>query len=605
MCQRMESGVDSVSPIVAETPTSTTQDEECPGSTTQNEEPPQRPCSPTLRTEDEGPQEELTYTSYVQSIVEFDWFFQFLRHEPGPFSVWGSIKGYPTRVTIVDNINGKLTFYPAIEVSNELPAALEARGPDVSTRVIIITYEHPWNCDRDVVKIIGKRFQINPRFFYGNFVYGDKLHIITPPTIKRRWTTAWTDPLPSQTISFELRQSRRFARNCNAFSAMVLDPTNSNCSSGNQTVVILVRDGLEPFPPQDPNFIVSRSRYDRWPDVPMPPRADPDLRLLHSATALQENTLSARYLSLLARMDTESRRAAEKHPIEYALPFGHILTNEFVKEFESWVRYLANERVSSMLEQWLQEIAVAKRNTSLLESTAAVKALADDINVLEERGNALLKTLTDALTQHVGLLSIEASRESISESHRVNKLTYAAFIFIPLSLITSVFGMNVSDLGSGPTPIWLPFAISAPLLAISIVYMWWASKKRHEKEKWKFRALSRLWRVTRFPRHLLLVFPVKFYAWAGLWVLKCIRHVARSRNWTKESIDAIEARMSDLIVKEVHVGQKSWGIVDALQAHFPSLKPVDPDRPHFRSISEDDIPSLAQRWIRNNMGDSE
>ncbi|KAM0293748.1 hypothetical protein ACHAPM_011489 [Fusarium culmorum] len=134
-------------------------------------------------------------------------------------------------------------------------------------------------------------------------------------------------------------------------------------------------------------------------------------------------------------MDLKSARSADANPIEYAIPFGHILAEEFGKELDSWFTRYANERyfrkstyimadsVDSMilsLQSWLGEIAFAKQNVLRLKSTAAIDRLADDIKYLEERGKSLLNDLRDTLDQHVGLLSIKASEKAISESHRVN-----------------------------------------------------------------------------------------------------------------------------------------------------------------------------------------
>jgi hypothetical protein len=179
--------------------------------------------------------EDVTYSDYVRGIPEFNWLYQCLKHEPGAFSVWCSnFKNYPTRVTIADSTNDTLIFSSIVD-ADKLHDALANRKPDISTRVIILTYEHPWSFDRKFVETIGSRFRINHRFFYGNLVYGDETQIIAPWALKRKQTTQWRDALPSQTISFELRQSRPHCQNGNVFSAMILNPTNSNCPEDKKT----------------------------------------------------------------------------------------------------------------------------------------------------------------------------------------------------------------------------------------------------------------------------------------------------------------------------------------------------------------------------------
>lgn len=313
-------------------------------------------------------------------------------------------------------------------------------------------------------------------------------------------------------------------------------------------------------------------------------------------------------------MDLKSARSADANPIEYAIPFGHILAEEFGKELDSWFTRYANERyygrstyimadsVDSMilsLQSWLDEIAFAKQNVLRLKSTAAVDGLADDIKYLEERGKSLLNDLRDTLDQHVGLLSIKASEKAISESHRVNRLTYAAFIFIPLSLITSVFGMNVSALGSGPAPIWLPFVISALTLVISVTYMWWASKTSASRAEWKYHALSTLWRVIELSFCFFLRSPVEIYTRVGLWVLGLVRHAGMSCQWPQNRLDSLEESMGGLIHMRVSVKSKVDSWFRSIQLLVPFLRPKPTRRRSVQTTSDDEGPSLVQRWRHN------
>ena len=60
----------------------------------------------------------------------------------------------------------------------------------------------------------------------------------------------------------------------------------------------------------------------------------------------------------------------------------------------------------------------------------------------------------------VSLTSIEESRKSIDQATRIKRLTRLAFVFIPLSFVTPVFGMNVKELGTGDAPLCVFFATS-------------------------------------------------------------------------------------------------------------------------------------------------
>lgn len=69
--------------------------------------------------------------------------------------------------------------------------------------------------------------------------------------------------------------------------------------------------------------------------------------------------------------------------------------------------------------------------------------------------------------------SIEEAKRSNDEAVLVTGLTKATnrltFIFLPISFLTSVFGMNFRQLGQGTLSIWLWVAIALPLLACCIV----------------------------------------------------------------------------------------------------------------------------------------
>jgi len=50
----------------------------------------------------------------------------------------------------------------------------------------------------------------------------------------------------------------------------------------------------------------------------------------------------------------------------------------------------------------------------------------------------------------------------------VGKLTSLAFLFIPLSFITSIFGMNLSEFGAGEVRFWAVIATAAGLLLFTV-----------------------------------------------------------------------------------------------------------------------------------------
>jgi Mg2+ and Co2+ transporter CorA len=66
-------------------------------------------------------------------------------------------------------------------------------------------------------------------------------------------------------------------------------------------------------------------------------------------------------------------------------------------------------------------------------------------------------------------LSIEQSRLSIEQAQRGSQLTFLAFIYVPLSFITGIFGMNVQQINSSGLNIWVCFVVLVPVIVITLL----------------------------------------------------------------------------------------------------------------------------------------
>jgi Mg2+ and Co2+ transporter CorA len=79
-------------------------------------------------------------------------------------------------------------------------------------------------------------------------------------------------------------------------------------------------------------------------------------------------------------------------------------------------------------------------------------------------------------------MSISESKKAISQAERVGKLTFLAFIFVPLSFTASFFGMNVKEFGES-TSLWWWAAFSVPLLSSALVILFfnftWPAKSTY------------------------------------------------------------------------------------------------------------------------------
>ena len=75
-------------------------------------------------------------------------------------------------------------------------------------------------------------------------------------------------------------------------------------------------------------------------------------------------------------------------------------------------------------------------------------------------------------TRCMNRFSLMASTQSVHQSESIGRLTILAFVFIPLSFVTSFFGMNIVEFGTGSIRIWV-FIVSASALVL-VMFMVWA-----------------------------------------------------------------------------------------------------------------------------------
>lgn len=132
--------------------------------------------------------------------------------------------------------------------------------------------------------------------------------------------------------------------------------------------------------------------------------------------------------------------------------------------------------------QGLTEIIGILRNRSLVDWPRA------DDDVTAEKAGALLladyehllqraETLARECEQGMATLAdssvLEESKRSVGMAKTVQRLTVIGTVFIPLSFVCSVWGMNFKQLGSGSQSIWLLFASAAPVVLLSyVIYSW-------------------------------------------------------------------------------------------------------------------------------------
>jgi hypothetical protein len=96
--------------------------------------------------------------------------------------------------------------------------------------------------------------------------------------------------------------------------------------------------------------------------------------------------------------------------------------------------------------------------------------LLKDFEFLREEAGKLSKLCSDSVGIAMNTISIADSRASMAQAQRTQVISYLAYLFLPLSIISSIFGMNVKELGQGGPGISLYFIIALPFTVLSISF---------------------------------------------------------------------------------------------------------------------------------------
>ena len=85
------------------------------------------------------------------------------------------------------------------------------------------------------------------------------------------------------------------------------------------------------------------------------------------------------------------------------------------------------------------------------------------------------KIVREILDLHNTERALEASERSMQEQHAIGRLTQLAFIFLPLTFITGIFGMNIKPFNDG-APMWKFWVTTCCILLPSWFFGLWTTK---------------------------------------------------------------------------------------------------------------------------------
>lgn len=118
------------------------------------------------------------------------------------------------------------------------------------------------------------------------------------------------------------------------------------------------------------------------------------------------------------------------------------------------------------------------------EQNVMLKELLGDYKGLLTRCQLLSQQCESASNILQSAVALLESQKSIKQTEEVNKLTKLAFVFVPVSLIASIFGMNVSEINSENAPKLWHFLLTSILVLLPCLYLssgrqLWASSTSH------------------------------------------------------------------------------------------------------------------------------
>lgn len=122
------------------------------------------------------------------------------------------------------------------------------------------------------------------------------------------------------------------------------------------------------------------------------------------------------------------------------------------------------------------------------------QVLREQIKTVLAKSGRLEQRYRDHFQLHVSAVSLEESRRALDQNRSLGRLTQLAFVFIPVTFTTGIFGMNVAPFVNGGAPMW-KFWVTSVAIAISTLILWamasplertfpkvWASLKKPEEQ---------------------------------------------------------------------------------------------------------------------------
>ncbi|KAK3392425.1 cora-like Mg2+ transporter protein-domain-containing protein [Sordaria brevicollis] len=156
--------------------------------------------------------------------------------------------------------------------------------------------------------------------------------------------------------------------------------------------------------------------------------------------------------------------ATEDYKVLPNLKYTKKILYQYIQKTE---RLLASTRqVISSESRWPKASSADQAKSEKAMNTA--QRIVKDFEHLLKRANTLHKHTSDAIHVLFSSISISESQRAIEQAEDMGRLTFLAFLFVPLSLATSFFGMNFKELDDKVLSLWWWAVASVICLAMAV-----------------------------------------------------------------------------------------------------------------------------------------
>ncbi|KAJ0351576.1 hypothetical protein KNSL1_003207 [Colletotrichum chrysophilum] len=233
-----------------------------------------------------------------------------------------------------------------------------------------------------------------------------------------------------------------------------------------------------------------------WRDNSRSPDDDRDYR----------KTASSRASSLERKLDESNEKEAKE--VKEAKRIRERERQEFI-----WFRKQAYDLISDVGDRVLELEGLRKSAESTAQGVSQPKRVHRSSCKKMLMKDPQIKDLLDLKQQQASILqawqSVKQADETVRQGRSIMIFTIVTIIFLPLSFMSSVFGMNNSTIGSDKMTFGdqanFMFPISAAVISVSIIFAFWTFPR------------TVFWSAYKMLETWVLVYTGAYYVWLMVW----------------------------------------------------------------------------------------